>query len=454
MIKGFKTGIILRVLLLTGTLFLLIYLVFETSYYVSLALLTLLIGYQVYNLIQFVETTNKQLKRFLEAISYSDFSQNFAAGQFDGSMASLNEAFNDIIEKFKQERAAGEESHRYLQTVVQHIGIGLFSFDQTGYVEFINTAAKRLLDLPRLTYVHQLQESHPQVFTAVKNLGNGEQTLINFIQNDQRMQLSAYATEFKMKGSKYKLISLQNINEELEEKEMEAWQNLTQVLAHEIMNSITPIASLSDTVNSMLSENLSPGQNNQHLTEDTVRDVKEALSTIHNRSLGLMRFVNSYRNFTQIPTPSFEQISVIELLKRVSSLMKGEAKASGIDVRVSVDPESLEITADPQLIEQALINLVKNAFVALSKTEHPILKLVGKLDRNGRTVIEVIDNGPGIKKSVAEKIFVPFYTTRPTGTERGTGIGLSLSRQIMRLHNGSLTLNTDEDTGTKFIMRF
>jgi len=454
MIKGFKTGIILRVLLLTGTLFLLIYLVFETSYYVSLALLTLLIGYQVYNLIQFVETTNKQLKRFLEAISYSDFSQNFAAGQFDGSMASLNEAFNNIIEKFKQERAAGEESHRYLQTVVQHIGIGLFSFDQTGYVEFINTAAKRLLDLPRLTYVHQLQESHPQVFSAVKNLGNGEQTLINFIQNDQRMQLSAYATEFKMKGSKYKLISLQNINEELEEKEMEAWQNLTQVLAHEIMNSITPIASLSDTVNSMLSENLSPGHNNQHLTEDTVRDVKEALSTIHNRSLGLMRFVNSYRNFTQIPSPSFEQISVIELLKRVSNLMKGEAKTAGIEVRLSVDPESLEITADPQLIEQALINLVKNAFVALSKTENPTLKLVGKLDRNGRTVIEVIDNGPGIKKSVAEKIFVPFYTTRPTGTERGTGIGLSLSRQIMRLHNGSLTLNTDENTGTKFIMRF
>lgn len=454
MIYGFRLGITIRVILLVLVVFLLTYLVMSTTHYISMGIISMVIVYQIFNLIYFVDSTNRQLQRFLEAINYSDFSQTFSSKSFDGSLASLNTAFNTIIEKFKNERSSSQENYRYLQTVVQHIGIGLFSFDHEGNVELINTAAKRLLDISHLTNIHQLKTINEPIHHGISGLKSGGKTLINCTINNQRMQLAAYATEFRMKQRNYKLISLHNINSELEEKEMEAWQNLTQVLAHEIMNSITPIASLSDTVNSMLSENLASETTNSQLPQDTVSDVKEALETINNRSLGLMRFVNSYRNFTQIPTPNFELVSAGELLSRVSNLMKGEAISASINVTVTVEPESLELTADEQLIEQALINLVKNAFLALKNTKDPQVSLRGKLDKNGRTIIEIEDNGPGIKPSLAEKIFVPFYTTRPSGTQRGSGIGLSLSRQIMRLHGGSLILQSDVGKGTKFSLRF
>lgn len=255
MIKGFKTGIIIRVILLSLSIFLLVYLIRETPYHVSIVFFAIVIYYQIFSLIKYIDITNKQLKRFLEAIAYSDYSQTFSNANESDSFAALNKAFNKIIKKFEEERVAGEINYRYLQTVVQHIGIGLFSFDVNGQVELINTAAKRLLNVSVLTNISQLTGSHQKVYDAIMNLRNGEQTLFNFTLNDQQMQLSAHATEFKMKGNNYKLISLQNINSELEAKEMEAWQNLTQVLAHEIMNSITPIASLSATVNSMISKN-------------------------------------------------------------------------------------------------------------------------------------------------------------------------------------------------------
>ena len=454
MMHGFRVGIAIRVIVMVGMVFLLTFLVTSTTHYISIGIISLVIIYQIFNLIYFVDSTNRQLQRFLEAINYSDFSQTFSSKTYDGSLKSLNNAFNDIIEKFKNERSSSQENYRYLQTVVQHIGIGLFSFDQDGNVELINTAAKRLLDISHLSNIHQLENINEPIHHAITGLKSGGRTLINCSINNQRLQLAAYATEFRMKQRNYKLISLHNINSELEEKEMEAWQNLTQVLAHEIMNSITPIASLSDTVNSMLSENLANDATASQLPSDTVEDVKEALDTINNRSLGLMRFVNSYRNFTQIPTPNFDLVSVHDLLAQVSNLMKGEAIGASVTVTVSVSPETLELTADAQLIEQALINLMKNAFLALKSTKDPEVKLNGKLDKNGRTVIEVEDNGPGIKPSIAEKIFVPFYTTRPSGTQRGSGIGLSLSRQIMRLHGGSLILHSEIGKGTKFVLRF
>ncbi len=454
MLKNFRLGVLFRVLFLVFTVTLWLYLIFETEYYVSMVLLATVIVFAIVQLIRYVEHTNVKLTRFLNSIRYSDFSQSFPNHGLGSSFQELNDAFSRVIEEFKKERAEKQENYRYLQTVVQHVGIGLISFNHQGDVELINTAAKRLFNIPALRKIESLKKISESLYKAVTGLKGGSRTLVRVTTENETLQLAIYATEFRMHNDLYKLVSFQNIHTELEEKEMEAWQNLTQVLAHEIMNSITPIASLSDTVR-MLMEKKSINRNDKYiLGGETVRDVKEALDTINNRSHGLMRFVNSYRDFTQIPDPTFEQFNVNKLLMRVKNLNKGEAEAQNVTITVSVDPETLEITGDPHLVEQVLINLVKNAFRALENTADARLELIGTLNEDGRTIVQVSDNGPGIKKENLHKIFIPFYSTSQPASRGSSGIGLSLSRQIMRKHRGTLTVQSDHQTGTVFTLRF
>ncbi|MDX1618266.1 MAG: ATP-binding protein [Balneolaceae bacterium] len=456
MIKNFRFGVILRIGFLFATITLWIFLFFQTEYYVSISILGLVIFAQIVQLIRFVEKTNNKLTRFLESIRYSDFSQSFPDHGLGESFKELNKAFSRVIEEFKRERSEKQESFRYLQTVVQHIGVGLVSFNHEGEVELINTAAKRLFQIPTLRNIRALGDIDEKLLRAVTELKGGNRTLIRTAVENEILQLAIYATEFRMHGDMYKLVSFQNIHSELEEKEMEAWQNLTQVLAHEIMNSITPIASLSDTVYMLLEHNARLDNGTYYIEKESLTDVKDALNTINKRSHGLMRFVNSYRDFTQIPEPEYELFSVKELLERVRHLNRGEAEAQDVEIAIEVDPESLELTADPQLVEQTLINLIKNAFRALDDTGEGRVTLIGRMDSEGRVLIQVRDNGPGIKQANLEKIFIPFYSTgqnkkRPGG---GSGIGLSLSRQIMRMHRGTLTVQSQREKGTTFTMRF
>jgi len=454
MLKSFRLGVIFRILCLFAAIIVFTFLVISTQYYVSLILLGIILVAQVVNLIMYVESTNKGLKRFFEAISYNDFSQSFSNKGQGKTFESLNSVFNNIIEKFKQERAKSEESNLYLQTVVQHIGIGIFSFNKQGDVELLNTAAKKILGTAVLRNVAQLKRISEPLFNTVKELKSGARTLIRLSIDNRDAQIAISATEFRVKGDIYKIISLSNISSELEEKEMEAWQNLTQVLAHEIMNSITPIASLSDTVNSMLSNSLLSIGSEEEISEENLEDVREALGTINKRSLGLMRFVDSYRNITQIPSPVFEKVHVKEIIDRVKNLMKGEALSRSILVKTEYESDAIEVVADAQLVEQSLINVVKNAFKVLNGIEGATVKISCGIDERGNAFIDVEDNGPGVKKSAVQKIFVPFYTTSKNTGEGGSGIGLSLSRQIMRLHRGSLFLLESEKGKTIFRLRF
>ena len=454
MIKNFRFGVIWRVTFLVGTIALWLFLLFRTEYYVSMTLLFIVIVMEIIQLIRYVERTNEKLTRFLNSIRYSDFSRAFPDHGLGSSFEALNKAFSKVIEEFKKERSEKQEHFRYLQTVVQHVGIGLISFNQRGEVELINTAAKRLFQVPALRNIKALGDISEPLLNAVLALKGGNRTLVRVLVDNETLQLAIYATEFRMHNDLYKLVSFQNIHTELEEKEMEAWQNLTQVLAHEIMNSITPISSLSDTVHMLLEQKSIEKNDHYSIDKEAIEDVKEALDTIKNRSQGLMRFVNSYRDFTQIPEPSYEHFPVKELLLRLRNLNKGEAEAQEVAITVSVDPESLEVTADPHLIEQTLINLIKNAFRALEDVEDAVISLKGFIDSDGKVVIQVHDNGPGISKENMQKIFIPFYSTGKPVAGGGSGIGLSLSRQIMRMHKGTLTVKSEKDKGTVFTMRF
>lgn len=274
----------------------------------------------------------------------------------------------------------------------------------------------------------------------------GHRTPLKIYTESDMIHLIVYATEFKMRDQLYKLVSIQNIQSELEENELEAWQKLIKVLTHEIMNSVTPISSLASTVNNMLGKS-----GHQHeLEKEQISDIKEAVKTIEKRSAGLIDFVESYRNLTKIPKPNFEIISIHQLFNRIENLLKSDIEKNAIDFNKITNPATLEITADPSLIEQILINLILNSIHALNNVRDKKIKISGELSSRGRVILKVIDNGPGIPEEIQEKIFIPFFSTK----KDGSGIGLSLARQIMRVHGGNIRVTSKPHKETVFSLTF
>ena len=453
--RNFRLQIALRILSLSLTIYLLFYVLSQTHLYVTSGILAATLILQIIGLIRYVEKTNRDLTRFLESVQHADFSQSFTPQGLGSSFDDLKKAFREITEKFHQIRFEKEEHYNYLQTVVQHIGTGLLVFRSDGNVDMINSSANRLLKIGpahginELRNVQQLEPLFPELYQRLIQTKPGQASLIKIQRDNELLQLALHVMDFRMRDQNYTLASLQNIQNELEEKEMEAWQKLIRVLTHEIMNSMTPVTSLASTANDLL-DRLAKIESLGSVANETVKDIRSALQTIQSRSQGLMHFVEAYRNLTRIPTPHFKILSIKELFGRIEKLMHQQAVSKGIHFSVSVEPESLEVTADPELIEQVLINLLLNAIQALENKTVARIELRAELDEIGRVVMRVTDNGPGISQEAIDKIFIPFFTTKP----EGTGIGLSLSRQIMRLHRGTLSVTSKPKVETVFTLRF
>jgi two-component system nitrogen regulation sensor histidine kinase NtrY len=445
--RTFRTLSLFRIVVLGATIGLFCYLLLNTSLYLTTAVVLVVIVYQVYSLMRFVESSNRRLIRFLNAIRHSDFSQSFATGLRGKDFDELNRAFTQVISRFRDVGLEREEYGRYLQTVVDHVGIGLLAFSEDGEVELINPAAKRLLGLSHLRNIQGLKQCMPRFLEAIHTSRAGGRDLVKTMHDDAIVQLAVDRTELVLRKKKLALVSFQNIGNELDRREMEAWQNLIRVLTHEIKNSLTPIASLSTTLQDALVSQ--PGES---VTVPPARldDMNEALATIGKRSQGLLRFVEAYRDLTHIPKPQFEVIGVQALFDRLETLVAPHLSGKRISVSFSLEPESLQVTGDPRLLEQVLLNLILNAIQALDGHMEPRIAISAMLDERGRTLIRVTDNGPGIVKDALERIFIPFFSTK----KEGSGIGLSLSRQIMRLHRGDLTVRSGPHQETTFTMRF
>ncbi|MGD2246287.1 MAG: ATP-binding protein [Candidatus Aminicenantes bacterium] len=448
--KHFRINCILRVIFLGATLCLFFILLFKTTLYAALFILGTAILYQTYSLIRFVEKTNRDLTRFFQSIKFSDFSQTFKDSSQGKSFAALRLAFNDVLDAFRKARSEKEEHFRYLHTIVQHVGIGLIAFQPSGDVELINTAAKRLLGVPQLKNIKSLESWSPTLVEALFKLRPKEKALVKVEDNNELLQLALYATEFKLRDRSFSLVSIQNIYSELEEKEIDAWQKLIRVLTHEIMNSITPISSLASTINDLIKASFDLRSGQKESQEETLTDICDAAHTIQKRSDGLLHFVDAYRNLTLIQKPNYQIFPIKELFNRVEKLIQTNIKDTNIQFGVRINPKSLELAADLELIEQALINLLLNALQAVDRRPEAQVQLMACLDGRSHTLIQVKDNGPGIPEENMEKIFIPFFSTK----EGGSGIGLSLSRQIMRLHNGSISVQSDPSAGTTFTLRF
>ena len=449
--KNFRIQIVWRTILLAltfgGCTYYLIH-----GQFIGAGTLVIIALIVVFNLIHYVESTNRKVTFFLESIENSDFTAKFSRdSKYGNSFRQLNKAFNHVLDAFREVRAEKEEHLQYLNTVVQYVRVGLISFDQDGKVELFNNAAIKLLGTPYIRNISELETNNSRLLKILLKLKPGDTALLKRSTNQRELQLSITATELRLRGKAFKLVSMQNIQPELQQKEVEAWQNLARVLRHEIMNSITPIVSHVETLNEILNDELSWTPDKKLLTLETTVDITKALKTIEKRSKGLLHFVNAYRSFSEIPTPNFAFLKVHDLLERLVQLFDREIKKQEIKVQLEVKPRDLEISADHELMETVMINLFKNAIEAVGKSAKPKIELIGRVNDQSHVLIEIKDNGEGIIHEAQQKIFIPFYTTK----EKGSGIGLSLSRQIIQLHHGKLSVQSDpENRKTVFTIQF
>lgn len=438
----FSLYILLRILLMIVTIMVGCWL-WWNSYQLVVILVVPLLLVQIFGLYYYLNRVNRKLTLFLEAIRYEDFSIRFSGDNKLGkSFSALNHQFNEVLEAFRQTRAEREANLKYIDTIIQHISIGVLSFDTDGKIELINPAAFRLMGIYRLRYLDELKNAHPDLSELLMQLPAGQKSLYA-TQNGQ--QLSIHAATVRLQGRLVKLISLQNIHAELQQKELEAWQNLTKILRHEIMNSVTPIVSLIGTMQEIVKYDMATPDGDH---TEAVEDLKEALETIESRSKGIMNFVNAYRDYTTLPKPQFTNVNLKQLVNAVSNLLLPEMKAAGIIYRTHVSPDNIEIHADETQLQMVLINLIKNAMDALEHTAKPWITVKGTLGNAQQIVLEISDNGPGIEPEAMERIFIPFFTTK----KKGSGIGLSLSQQIIQMHGGQLKVVSPPSKGTTFFV--
>lgn len=448
--NNLRLQIIIRITAIALTLFLLFQLISENAFSLTILLVLTLTIVQVVALIKFIDKTNKDIIDFFDAIKNNDFTIQKKNSGNDAYSNYLYDQFEMVIKKLKRSKLAKDERQQYLTTIVQHVGIGLITFNEKGEVQIMNIAAKRLLKIENIKTIDGLNSISKTLVKCFWELKTGGRSLITVEIGGDERQLSVYAIELTLGSENFKLISLQNIRSELEEKEMEAWQKLVRVLTHEIMNSVTPISSLANTVEGEIVGYLDHSEDSPNIKKDDLEDIHLAVQTIQRRSDGLIRFVNDFRSLTHTPEPKFQMTSVMELFDQITVLLKHEIESNFIKFIVNVKPQNLALSIDPELIQQVLINLIKNAVQALEERENKIVELLAYQDEKNNTLFILKDNGPGIEEEAQTKIFIPFFTTKKSGS----GIGLSLSRQIMRQHNASLSVKSKIDEGTEFILRF
>jgi nitrogen fixation/metabolism regulation signal transduction histidine kinase len=429
-LKSHRFGIAARAIMIALNAVLLGFFIAFSNIYAVWIVLSLLFIYQIYDLIIFTDRTNKEVLKFLSAVKESDFSASFYTPDYGGTMAELTKELNKVIEIFRDNKAEQEKFYRFLEKMVHQLNSGIVVFDTSGKPVLTNSKALLFTGLKQISQEEDLQRAFPRYAEEIAQLTHADKIFLKSGQSSKDMVLSC--SEFVVQEDRYRLFALHNISQELEEKELDSWQDLVRVLTHEIMNSITPISSLSETALDIVDE-FEGGD------DESVQDIKDALGTIRSRSEGLMSYVKSFRGLVKLPKPNIEVFPVSELFANVVKLMEHEFEEKGINCYIEIIPEDLKIAADPALMEQVVLNLLLNAKDAVRQEESPRIWLRAFTDKKAKMLIEVEDNGAGILKDNLERIFIPFFTTKSTGS----GIGLSLVRQIMRLHSGKVAADSE-----------
>lgn len=441
--KKFNIELIIRVLLIFITGFGFLKLLAKPNFlYIQLFLIIFTI-FQIVFLIRFLNKINRKVSLFFESVRAEGYNVIFDNYEAQGEFTELNTQLEKLSKHFKDVLLKREEQDQYFKAVIEHIGIGILGFDERGSIRFVNSEALKLLGLLRLKNLSSLDYSHKNLRRFLIKLQPAQQQLLELKRGNETLQLAAKVTKYKISDEELNLVSLQNIKPELDLKETETWQKMIRILTHEIMNSVSPITSLAASLSTII-------KNKKETNEKIINKLYKGLTTIQNRGEGMMEFVRKYRNLTIIPLPQIAEISLKDLMTELVLLFEESFGEENINFEWSIEPEDLLLKADREQIDQVLINLIKNSIWAVKNELDKKISLKAFISTNKSIQIEIKDSGSGIEDELLDKIFIPFFTTR----KEGSGIGLSLSRQIMLMHGGSISVQSDTDGGALFVLTF
>jgi two-component system nitrogen regulation sensor histidine kinase NtrY len=417
------------------------------GWFVYLIIVLPVIISQLIDFYRFNKKAQDEVQQFVESVHYRDFSRYFDVKRAPVELQPLRQGFNEINTTFKHISREKETQYQYLQKILELVDTGILSYEyESGNIGWMNESLKTMLGIPYLKTIHSLEKRDAGLYHEVISVRPGQSKVVSITKDGSIFKALISATAFQTDNIVYKLVAFQNVDEALDETEAKAWQKLLSVMTHEIMNSIAPISSLADTMLNRLQNSVS------HLREQpaAIEDLQLGIDTIRRRSEGLLRFAETYRNLNKITAPNLKKIYIRDLFENLHQLMQPTLEQKNIELEVILKDPDLTMEADPSLVEQVLINLIVNAVEAVKDRPHPRIMLSANAVRNSKMLIKVGDNGYGISPELLDKIFVPFFSTR----KAGSGIGLSLCKQIMLLHRGSIQVQSTPGEGTVFMLTF
>jgi signal transduction histidine kinase len=442
----YEWRLLLRVFLLLLVLIVTAFVIVSLGQLLYLVILLPLVAYSVVDMIRFQKKAQDEVNQFVESIHYRDFSRHFDVRKAPNELKPLRKGFNDINTTFKLISRERETQYHYLQKILELVDTGILSYEEeTGETGWINEAFKSIIGVPYLKTIHSLEKREPVLYADLIKLKPGDSKIITVTRNQQQVKILVNASLMRSDDKLYKLIAFQNVNEALDETESKAWSKLLNVMTHEIMNSVAPISSLADTLkNRLQSPDIA-----ENLPHSDLEDIELGIDTIKRRSEGLLKFTESYRSLNKITKLDLNKIMVRNIFENLNSLMTPTLEKKKIELEIILRDPTLSIEADINLIEQVMINLLVNAIEAVKDREEPRITLTAEI-QGGKTFVKVIDNGLGMPPELLDKIFIPFFSTRKTGS----GIGLSLCKQIMLLHKGNIQVQSTEGKGSAFVLSF
>lgn len=438
--KKFNFFIILQLVFIAVNNFIIAWTVLQEHLTVSTLYFVIILLLQILFLFLYITKQNNEIIRFLESVKHRDEFSKLSEKDAPKSHRELRRLLNEIAESYSKVKIEKESEHFYFLNTIKHVNVGLISFDENGKIELINDAMKQILRIDHIKNLAQLNPIFENTGLDLFNVPIGKAQLIKLNHDNEILQLSVHSTSFFIKDHKVTLISIQDIRNEIQQEEIEIWQKLIRVLTHEIMNSAGPITSLSSTITDTFKDDIKPHK----IGEKLYNQIVIGLQAIQKRSRGLAKFVETYRNLTKLPKPTFSEIKVEEFLKQLQSLIQKELDQENISFCFDYDPINLKLTIDEKMFTQVFLNLIKNSIHALNGRENKSIHINFTESPNKSLFISLEDNGAGIPSEVMERVFVPFFTTR----EDGSGIGLSLSRQIISLHGGTMDIRSIEGEGS------
>jgi two-component system, NtrC family, nitrogen regulation sensor histidine kinase NtrY len=444
--KKYEWKLVIRVLLLLATLTAFAFLVMSGRFSFLIIIVPLII-FQLLEIFKFLKTTQDEVTDFVESVHYRDFSRHFDVSHAPVELQPLRKGFNEINSAIKVISRERETQYQYLQKILELVDTGILSYETaSGNITWMNESLKKMLQIPYLKTLDSLAKRDPQLYEEIKAIKPGENKVVTLNRDKNSFRTLLSATAFQTDGIIYKLIAFQNVHEALDENESQAWKKLLSVMTHEIMNSVAPISSLADTLKNRIKQ---AAEEKEHAVT-SMEDIELGINTIKRRSEGLLKFAETYRNLSKVTNPNLKAIPVMDLFENLHHLMEPTLQQKKIELEVVMKDPGLVVDADLNLLEQVMINLIVNAIDAVKEKEHPRIILSAEKNKGSRTEIRVADNGYGMSAEVMENIFVPFFSTKKSGS----GIGLSLCKQIMMLHKGNIQVQSREGEGSVFTLQF